>query len=234
MKDIIVILKQCQEQDIELYAIKQRLADIPLRIASLEEQFDREQAEYRRMEEELKNTKVALKNKENDLKAKEEQIRKYEGQLMQVKTNKEYAALQGEIKLLKQECSAIEEEIIIHLDEIATIEKDMAREKERLQGKKTELYKEKENFQALEKEDNARIAVLTKKRTELLSNVDEKIASLYNRISEKRQGRALSHIDGENCSGCSMRIRPQMINEVRMCDQLVTCDSCSRILYVED
>jgi predicted nucleic acid-binding Zn-ribbon protein len=33
------------------------------------------------------------------------------------------------------------------------------------------------------------------------------------------------------CTGCNVRLRPQMYNEVRTGESIATCDSCSRLLY---
>ncbi|MBN1492641.1 MAG: hypothetical protein JW938_00690 [Candidatus Omnitrophica bacterium] len=233
MKETIDLFRQCQERDVEIYALEEQLREIPIKIKALEEQFEGEKTELARLEEHLKTTKVKLKEKEGDLKSKEEQIKKLEGQLMQIKTNKEYASLQGEIALLKKGCSGIEEEIIISLDEIAEIEQQIVEEKKRLDAKRTELESEKRSFEVIDKDNRAKINTMKKERDAFLAPLDKQLRTLYEKIVAKRQGNALAKIEGEQCSGCGMRIRPQTINEVRMCDQVVICDNCSRILYVE-
>ncbi|MFC1809781.1 zinc ribbon domain-containing protein [Candidatus Omnitrophota bacterium] len=233
MKETIDVFKQCQERDVTIFDLEEELDEIPKKISALEEQFEAEKADLFKLEEQLKSIKVQLKDKEINLKSKEEQILKFEGQLMQIKTNKEYAALQGEIALLKKGCSSIEEEIIVSLDEIADIEKEITEEKKRLEIKREELENEKKSFQVLEKESRAKIEIFTKERTELLAPLDKQVKTLYEKIVIKRKGNALAKIEGEQCSACGMRIRAQTINEVRMCDQVVVCDSCTRILYVE-
>jgi len=233
MKETMDVLRQCQGRDVEIFILTEQLNEIPKKIAVLESQFEAEKADLTNLEEQLKNTKVKLKSKEMDLKAKEDQIKKFEGQLMQIKTNKEYASLQGEIALLKKGCSEIEEVVIVSLDEIAEIEQRIAEEKKRLEGKRAQLESEKRTFEALEKENRSKIDTLTSERNGLLAPLEKQVRTLYEKIVTKRQGNALAKIEGEQCSGCGMRIRPQIINEVRMCDQVVVCDNCMRILYTE-
>jgi len=233
MKEVIAGLLKCQEHDVTIFKLKEKLQEIPVKIAGLQEGFETEKAALLKLEDHLKTTKVKLNDKETDLKSNEEKIKKHEGQLMQIKTNKEYSALQGEIALLKKGCEEIEEGIIVTLDEIAEIEGEIQTEKKRLDGKKAELDKEKSDFEATEKIDRAKIDTLTKEREELLSPVEKSTRMLYEKIAKKRDGSALAEIDGENCGGCSMKIRPQIINEVRMCDQVVMCENCTRILYVK-
>ncbi len=233
MKETMDVLRQCQGRDVEIFILTEQLNEIPKKIAVLESQFEAEKADLTKLEEQLKNTKVKLKSKEMDLKAKEDQIKKFEGQLMQIKTNKEYASLQGEIALLKKGCSEIEEVVIVSLDEVAEIEQRIAEEKKRLEGKRAQLESEKRTFEALEKENRSKIDTLTSERNGLLAPLEKQVRTLYEKIVTKRQGNALAKIEGEQCSGCGMRIRPQIINEVRMCDQVVVCDNCMRILYTE-
>jgi len=34
------------------------------------------------------------------------------------------------------------------------------------------------------------------------------------------------------CQGCNMNVPPQVINEVKMKNELIICENCSRILYI--
>lgn len=234
MRETIKILQKCQQHDVVIFELQEKLKSIPVSIAGLEKRFESERTDLLKLEEHLKATKVKLSNKEGELRTKEDQILKHEGQLMQVKTNKEYAALQGEINLGKKKCADIEEEIIISLDEIAGIESEIAIEKKRLDGKKQELDQEKKSFAVIEADATSDISKRTVERNEQLARVDKPVRVLYERIVQKRNGSALAKINDQQCGGCGMKMRPQVIHQVRMWDNLVMCDSCSRILYVDE
>ncbi len=47
----------------------------------------------------------------------------------------------------------------------------------------------------------------------------------------KFRGSAVSEVIGHKCATCQVMLRPQVYNEVRTNEQIVTCDSCQRILY---
>jgi predicted nucleic acid-binding Zn-ribbon protein len=34
-----------------------------------------------------------------------------------------------------------------------------------------------------------------------------------------------------SCSACFMSLRPQVMSEVRLGEEIITCDNCNRILY---
>lgn len=44
-------------------------------------------------------------------------------------------------------------------------------------------------------------------------------------------GIALSPVTDDFCSMCHMRIRPQVLNELKEAKKLIICEACGRILY---
>jgi len=56
--------------------------------------------------------------------------------------------------------------------------------------------------------------------------------TLYLKIYKRNSGIALSPVSEEFCSLCHMRIRPQVINELKGKEKIILCENCGRILYV--
>jgi hypothetical protein len=74
-------------------------------------------------------------------------------------------------------------------------------------------------------------ATLSGRRQTLIPEVDPKLLSFYERILVGREGLGMVLIDDTSCLGCHMQLPPQVINEVRLREKMVTCENCSRILY---
>jgi hypothetical protein len=85
-----------------------------------------------------------------------------------------------------------------------------------------------------EKVLQGRLADLMKQREESVAQLPPELGELYGRIALKKQGLALAVVSGEVCSACQMKLRPQLINEVRLGEQIIVCENCSRILYFEN
>ena len=47
-----------------------------------------------------------------------------------------------------------------------------------------------------------------------------------------RDGIAVAEVVNGSCSACFMSLRPQMSLEVKRGDAIITCESCTRILYI--
>ena len=56
----------------------------------------------------------------------------------------------------------------------------------------------------------------------------------YDRVRKHRGGIGVAPARNEVCEICSVRIRPQVFQEIRKNDQIIECASCQRILYDPD
>ena len=108
VKECIDTLKKVQEIDREIYQCQQKLKEIPEERARVKREFELEKNRLMGLETAHKNLQLKQKQKEGELAQKEANIKKLDGQLSQVKTNKEYSALQQEIASLKADNSLLE------------------------------------------------------------------------------------------------------------------------------
>ncbi len=226
-------LKEIQEWDKARYELGLQRDLIPQEIRELKREVEAEQTLLSECQERLKSQQLKQKEKEIELNSKEEAIRKYEAQLTQVKTNKEYSALQGEIKSIKADNSILEETILGLMDEVQAAQRSAEEHKKQLAAKEAEWQQKTKELEEKSRAIGAQIDELTQKRTEKIKAVHPDIASLYEQIVLKRNGVALVQVSGEACPACQMQLRPQVINEIKLKQKIVTCESCSRILFCE-
>jgi len=230
----IDVLKKAQQLDSEIHHAHVRLEEIPAQRAQLKSDLELEKGRLNELEKSFKDIQMKLKEKELELGQKEGQIKKLDGQLSQVKTNKEYGALQQEIASLKADNSLLEEKILYVMDEVEAAKEETRKEKEKYAAV-TKSFQEKENeITWQEKKLQANLLDLQKQREDSVAPLPPELKELYNRIAAKKQGLALAVVHGENCSACQMKLRPQLINEIRLGEQIIVCENCSRILYIEN
>lgn len=148
-----------------------------------------------------------------------------------IKTNDAYKALLSEIDKCKQVVQVLEDEILEIMDKV---DKENLRLKQTDENFKHNEAEVKSKTEALKKELEQLkkdISVKEAERAEFAKKVSESLLVRYEYIRESKQGLAIVPVEGENCGGCSITLRPQTINEVCKAQELVVCDSCSRILY---
>ncbi|MBL7155611.1 MAG: hypothetical protein ISS90_00525 [Candidatus Omnitrophica bacterium] len=233
-EDQIKMLVELQEIDNEMYNKKRVLEAVPERIKELDAAVQVKSANLKNLEEESKKLQVKRKEKEVELQTKEETTKKYQAQLFQIKTNKEYAALEKEIAGIKADNSVLEEEIIILLDETDEIQKKISKEREIFEGEKKKAREEKTKLQDEKKTNEAEYNDLNNKRKEFVTGIDKKILAKYERILKKWDGLAMVPVVSGTCGGCNMNLPPQVINEAELRKDLIFCGNCSRILYSKE
>lgn len=228
------VLKKAQELDSEIHHAHILLEEIPSQRAQLKSELELEKTRSHELEKSLKDIQLKLKDKELELAQKETQIKKLDGQLSQVKTNKEYAALQQEIASLKADNSLLEEGIIHIMDEVDAAKEETRKEKEKLASIAKSFQDRDSEMAVQEKTLQGRLEDLKKQREESVAKLPPELGELYNRIALKKQGLALAVVSGEVCAACQMKLRPQLLNEIRLGEQIIVCENCSRILYLEN
>ena len=234
VEEQIRMLVELQELDGEIFAKKRVLESAPEKIKELDEVLEKKMLNLETLTEEFKSIQLARNEKEVDLQTKEASIKKYETQLSQVKTNKEYSALEKEIGGVKADNSILEEEIIELLEKTETAEKDIAKEKEMLQLEKKEIDNAKKKIEEEKKAIQAEFDGLNTKRQEFTAKIDKGILSRYDRILQKTDGLAMVEIVDGACGGCNMNLPPQVVNETKLKKDITFCGNCARILYSKD
>ena len=234
MEEQIKLLIEAQGLDGEIFKLEKELAAKPEEIKRLEEAFKRTEEETKAADADLKQLQLDNKKKEMDLKTKEDAGKKLEEQLYQIKTNKEYTAMQTEIKGAKADCSLLEEEILILFEKIEEAEKRKAERTEYLKVEKGKLENEKKRIAEEAKKVETELKGLKEQRAQLVAKVDKTILSKYERILHNKDGMALVPIKNNACQGCFLDMPPQVVNEIKMKKDLVFCESCARILYLDD
>jgi len=228
-------LIRIQEIDLEIKRIELKLKkEIP---TSLQEaRQGKEKAEFlvKQVEEKFKENLKRRMDIDLEIKSIEERIKKHSQDLLKVTSNEAYKAMLKEIEEEKERKSALEDEILellIQEEEIQKEKKEAQQEAERI---KKEFSEKEEEFLRQEKELLKRLEELKKERETLASSANPRIYKLYIQIASTHGGIALSPVHDGFCSVCQMKVRPQLLEELRKGERIVRCENCSRILYIPE
>ena len=231
IQEQVRILFAVQKIDSNIYSLKAEAAAKPAQKQALEEAFNQAKQALKAKEDELKSWQLKRKESEMDLETKEKEIKKYQAQLYQIKTNKEYTSLQKEIAGLKADNAVLEDDILRLMDKIDKVKAEIVAGKEELSAGEKKLQEETNKIDQETKQISEKVASLDKEKAQRCTNVDKGLLDRYERILKAKRGLALVAIVGESCGGCHRVLPPQVINEARMKDRIVTCEFCARLLY---
>lgn len=167
-----------------------------------------------------------------------EQVQKTQAKRGAVKTNREYGAFLDELDQTQRAIREREDEIL--------------RLEEALQGAQAEAAPLDEGFAAEQasydeqmgewRAEQARLleeaTAAERAAAELKVGIDKRLLVQFDRIAKMREGLAIARVvmagpHQAACSACHVRLRPQLLSDLRLSREMVTCESCKRILYFD-
>ena len=234
IEELLNNLIKLQFVDKEIFDLRRCLGEMPEELKRLDSELETANSKVNEKEDELKVLQLKRKEKEIDLEEKETIIKKYQAQLYQIKTNTEYRALEKEIGGLEADKSILEEDILGIFDEIEAAEKAVCEEKELLSEEKKRIDVEKNRIDSEKSHIKSKLVDLEEKRKTITPLVDKNTLSTYEKILNNKDGVALTPVKDGNCGGCFVHLPPQIINEIRLKENLVYCERCLRILFLEN
>lgn len=207
------------------------IADAPARIATLDALLHDATAALDTAKHSLSDSKTRRGYADKDLAAVQQRQSKYKDQLMQVKTNDEFRAMQHQIEAVAVEVAQTEEKILINMMEADEINAAIKKAEAALKAAQAKVSAERSAIEQDVTVQQAAIAECATGRATLVAAlVDKGVMDTFERIAKVR-GIAVARAEGERCTVCQVRLRPAVFVNVLKNDQIVQCDSCQRILY---
>jgi predicted nucleic acid-binding Zn-ribbon protein len=234
MADQIETLKQLQTIDGEIFRLRKQEAEKPRELEQVAARVTAAAAQLKDAEARLKVLQLAQKEKDIELQTREAHVKKLQGQLFQVKTNREYTAMQHEIDTLKADNSLLEEAMLKLFDDLDLATKERQQEHQRLALEEERLRNERARIERALTEIREKLDQLERQRQSVTPEIPPKTLTAYERVLELREGLALVPLVDNSCGGCYRRLPPQVINEVFLKAKLVSCEQCNRILYFDE
>lgn len=225
-------LLELQKADREILRLNEEIAALPKRVAAIEQKLAGTKAVLEQAKGAVKSDDAARRKHESAIQDLQQKISKYRDQMLDVKTNDQYRALQHEIDFSNQEIRSTEDKILELMVTAESREKQVKAAEAELKAETAEIEKEKTETRERTAEDQKQLEDWNKKRDGLRSGVPADLLRHYDRVVKLRRT-GLSEVRDHKCLACQVMLRPQTYNEVRSGNQVVICDSCQRILYFD-
>lgn len=230
MLEDLKTLVELQNVDSQLFALEKAKGDLPHRVLELKSQLDQLAALRQQKAEALEATQSSRRAAEGALQMAKERKKKYDNQLYSVKNNKEYDAVTAEIEATAIEIDETETKILEAIEQEEALQKELAEQDERLKILQNEHDEQEAILKSREAETHSMAEELQSQRKGLIVKLRRPLLGAYQRILNGKDGLAVVEVIRGSCVGCSTRIPPQRVMEIREMNQIFYCESCGRIL----
>jgi len=235
-------LRDLQDADQRLRTLQQQKASHDRSAKVQAQQIQKHQDALEACHDREKAARRAGDAKELEVRSKREEIQRLRQQQMQVKDNRQYQALQNEIKFAELAITKIEDDILNDYAEIEEIQKETQQAEQELAAEQQRLDAFRQKVESRKAEVDEEIQACRHHREEVADKLPPKTVEQFERIADRFDGEALAPVLREEgggdfvCGGCHMTVTQNtyvlLAGGGNADDNLLTCPNCQRILYL--
>jgi predicted nucleic acid-binding Zn-ribbon protein len=218
--------------NLEIVRLSDEVAALPKRVAMIEAKLASAKNQVEAAKADIRKSDSTKKKHESDIQDWQQKIIKYREQQAAVKTNDQYRALLHEIEFVEKQISESEEKILIEMEAADALHKTLKAAEAELKADEIEVDQEKAHARSLTAEDEKKLTELRAERESLRATIDPGALANYDRVAARLKN-VLAEARDQKCTACHVMVRPQRYNELLSGSELITCDSCGRILYFD-
>jgi predicted nucleic acid-binding Zn-ribbon protein len=231
MQVIIKNLVKLQSIDLDRARLNQELRALPAEIAQSQSRLAAAERHSADASAALSREDSLRTRLEREIDGHRQKAAKFRAQLDSVTTPAQAAAVEHEIQFETAEAERLENEEYTSLERTETQEAALAQSRAQVELLAAEVEGVRARVVARQKELAAEHAALDTAREAVRSALDPAWLARFDRIAASR-GTGIALAVNQQCTGCSMGVRPQTWNQLRE-GELIGCDSCSRLLYFD-
>ncbi|MCC6221338.1 MAG: hypothetical protein IT291_08880 [Deltaproteobacteria bacterium] len=167
---------------------------------------------------------------EHRLRDEHEKIINRRKQLVSLGGAKLAKVLEREIDVANRALGVLEENAIKALEQVDVLEAQLGEFRQSLEKLEVQFEADSvETEKVLEEVANTR-AEVEKDREKLVLSIEERLVALYDKVSSRYPGDAVSVASSGSCRSCFRALPPQTYNQVLAGNSLIQCPGCKRIL----
>lgn len=233
MTPIIESLLRVQDVDIRIVRMGRELTDIPARKKEIKARLEGHHSAVASARETLKTRQAEMRGLEGEIETHKAQIRKLREQQMQLKSNKEFKAMDLEIEVVQDRIRGVEEKILALMEAVEEAQQGIRSADEALKNEEAALQTDFDLLAQRVIEGESEIGRLQAERNTLAAGVDPRWLRPYDRIFKSKKDMVVFPVANGICGGCHMKLPPYTIHAARKPSDVVVCDYCGKMLYTE-
>src|SRR6266852_2990629 len=227
----IKLAVRLQDIDNRVAEVTREVSALPKHITEIEKKLESHERKLEADRAALTGNQKDRKRLEGDIQVQQQKISKLRDQMLEAKTNEQYRAFQHEIEFCENEIRRAEDRILELMGESEPLERNVKAAEGALKQEKAQVEGEKQQARERTAGDQRELDQLQTERKSIATQISPPVLSAYERVRKLRHGIAIAEAVDGRCSQCHMSLRLQFFQDLKRGEQVMHCESCSRILY---
>ena len=220
-----------QRLDSAVHDAQRRIAEEADRQKAFDARLEAARSKVAAAKERLGENQNARRAIEKEVAVHQGRLSKFRDQLMAVKTNVEYQAMQKEIEFAQKEVKAHEDRILEQMLDADDLTAALKQAETEAAAEQKAVDADRKAYASELAGVRDSLARITAERAEVVRALSPQVLSTFELVARRRHGVAVAEARDGICTICHVRMRPQVFNTVRRNEEIVQCDSCQRILF---
>lgn len=233
METIVEKMLALQEQDRRILEARRQTDEIPKK----KERIEGELVQHSEVLDQTKTEKVSVQASidaaELEIGAAKERMAKLRQQQMELKTNKEFRAMEKEIGAVVAEIGRFEETELGFMEKMEAANGEIEVRTQELRAEEARVADEVAALDSRLESIQVGLAESERMRADLAVAVEPSWLKAYERIFANKQDFAIVRIEHRVCAGCHMTLPPHVVQAAKKKSEILTCDFCGRMLYYD-
>ena len=229
MKEGLLQLLKLQEVDKKLFSLEEAKEKYPVEIDLRRDEIAKARSVLSELETQSAELAKQQRHCEREIESGKASLREREERFSVVTTNKEYDSLQLEIESCKKTIAEHETQLLKALEGQERMQEKIADEQEAFEEVRAV---EQERIDELEGQLGTmqeQIDEVEKSRETVANSIDAQLLQTY-KHKRGRRGIRVAAVHKHACGACYYQMPAQMLNEVRIGDRVISCESCGTIM----
>jgi uncharacterized protein len=227
-------LRALQDVLSKKFEVEKEMTEIPKSLATKTELLNRLKKSYMDKSANTKATDQRLVDITQKLTEAEQTREKSEGQMDVIKTQREYEALDKEIKDATEKEQTLRKELQREQTGMEELKNVLEKEEMMISKQEEDVKEEQSKIKVKLKEKQAELKKLQGEEKKITPGLEEDILFKFERIIKSKSGLGIVSLTKGVCTGCYMILPPQFVNTVRLGERVEFCPYCSRILFYQE
>jgi uncharacterized protein len=234
VQDIIEKLKGLQEVLSKRFGIEAEIKNLPKALSTKTELVNRMKRSYIEKNEEYEATRQRIAELRERMLQAEREREQYEQQMDLIKTQREYEALDKEIREASEREQTLRKDLQREERVLQEMSEGLEREENLIKQQEEELQEEQRKIKSETEAKEKQLKELKKDENRLTPGLDEELLFKFERILRSKEGEGIVPLRKGVCTGCQMILPNQFVNDVRAGESILFCPYCSKIVFYVD